>query len=86
MPLSPKEEQKAQAEPEKKEDLKTDNELDKKKKAGDSDETDEDDIPKNLKDEYDWRRQRDIDLAEDEFCVADVNIAWSGENVLSIQP
>ena len=52
---SPKEEQKAQAEPEKKEDLKSDDEQDKKKKEEDSDETDEDDIPKNLKDEYDWR-------------------------------
>ena len=48
----------------------------------DSDVTDEDEVPKIISAEYQWRVQREISVEEDEYNITHVKIPWSGEDVM----
>ena len=53
------------------------------KKVLDSDETDEDEIPKDLKEEYDWRISQAIKKDPDEDLVTKFTVNWSGEDIMN---
>lgn len=48
----------------------------------DSDVTDEDEVPKIISAEYQWRVHREISVEEDEYNITHVKIPWSGEDVM----
>lgn len=51
-------------------------------KEVDSDMTDEDEVPKMIQAEYQWRVQKAISNEQDEFNITHIKIPWSGEDVM----
>lgn len=66
-------------------DIKFDEKLKPKKNAAkevDSDITDEDEVPKIIQAEYQWRVEKAISYEQDEFNITHIKIPWSGEDVM----